>query len=134
MDMAGQPAPAITRVAAWEKIPWLRHGFSTRQGGFSTVYAGEGAPELNLGFTAEDDPGRVRANRELFSNAVAPGFGAMIFVRQVHGTAVKTIARGEQGLMDDAGRGVPRGMARDGGGYGGAGNCLDDARVWMSSR
>ena len=43
----------MVRVAGWERFGWLRHGFSTRAGGVSTVY-GEGT--LNLGWTKEDDP------------------------------------------------------------------------------
>ncbi len=53
--------PLVLRAATLSKIPWLVHGFSTRPGGASTCYAG---PALNLGFTKEDDPARVEANRE----------------------------------------------------------------------
>src|SRR5262249_4175225 len=45
------------------RIPWLVHGFSTRQGGFSTVYGGRA---LNLGFTVEDTRGSVERNRQAF--------------------------------------------------------------------
>jgi polyphenol oxidase len=45
------------------KIPWLVHGFSTRQGGFSRAYGG-GA--LNLGFTKTDSKAAVERNRAAF--------------------------------------------------------------------
>jgi len=50
----------ITSVGLAE-IPWLRHGFSTRQGGVSSEY---GEQQLNLGLTAEDTAENVERNRE----------------------------------------------------------------------
>ena len=53
-------------VPAWEQIPWLWHGFSTRRGGVSRAYCAEEAPgELNLGFTPDDDRANVLRNRDL---------------------------------------------------------------------
>src|ERR1700749_484220 len=63
-----QGAPGVVSVPAWEKLAWLRAGFSTRQGGASTAY-GDG--ELNLGWTKEDDPAIVARNRQRFIHAVA---------------------------------------------------------------
>ncbi len=92
-------------VPGWENFPWLRHGFSSRAGGRSTVY---GEHELNLGFTRDDDPATVVENRTLVLNAVAPGGARMVTVRQVHGTSVKQVHPGEldsvaeaDGLMTD---------------------------------
>src|SRR5580704_7835826 len=53
---ARRTAGAAVWVAGWEKFAWLRHGFSTRMGGVSTIY-GEGS--LNLGWTKEDDAANV---------------------------------------------------------------------------
>ena len=53
----------------WERYKWLRHGFSTRAGGVSTVYSA-GVGELNLGWTTEDDPACVRENRGRFLRLV----------------------------------------------------------------
>jgi hypothetical protein len=47
----------IIRIPGWKQYNWLRHGFSTRQGGVSSVYGGD---TLNLGWTKEDDPDRLR--------------------------------------------------------------------------
>src|SRR5689334_10953655 len=57
-----RPAPPLTSAArnraewipvpAWQELPWIWHGFSTRRGGLSGCYAPKGAlGELNLGFT-----------------------------------------------------------------------------------
>src|ERR1700728_3565845 len=61
-------APGVVSVPAMEALPWLRAGFSTRQGGASTAY-GDG--ELNLGWTREDAPEIVAQNRKRFAQAVA---------------------------------------------------------------
>ncbi len=48
-------------------IPWLVHGFSTRQGGVTEEYGGN---QLNLGITKEDTHEEVARNRELFARAL----------------------------------------------------------------
>ena len=75
-------------------------------GGFSTIYSQDGQPELNLGFTKDDDPGLVAANREAFREAIAPECGRMLFVRQVHGTFVQRVTAGDSGMMSADGRAV----------------------------
>jgi YfiH family protein len=66
--------PAVLRVPQWKAHRWLMHGFSTRQGGVSTVYARESScGDLNLGFTGDDTRENVLRNRELFVRAVAGG-------------------------------------------------------------
>jgi YfiH family protein len=94
----------VVRVRAWERFGWLRHGFSTRMGGLSTVYGGR---DLNLGFTKDDDPEAVAGNRKLFVRAIA-GEGAyeLATLRQVHGTQVKTVTAGEAARQTAEGRAV----------------------------
>ncbi len=83
----------LVQVTAWEQYSWLRHGFSTRSGGTSTVY---GPGQLNLGFTTDDEPERVRENRRRFVEAVTGGeSGSLITVRQVHGAQIQTRLGGE---------------------------------------
>jgi YfiH family protein len=53
----------ILRATPLSKFPWLVHGFSTRQGGFSRVY---GNRDLNLGFTKDDSKAAVERNRAAF--------------------------------------------------------------------
>jgi hypothetical protein len=55
------------RAASLAGLPWLIHGFSTRQGGVSTCYGGH---TLNLNFTADDSAKNVERNRALFLAAV----------------------------------------------------------------
>ena len=85
------------KVAGWERYPWLRAGFSTRQGGGTTAYADGGPGELNLGWTKEDAAKVVAANRERFVRAV---WGAgrqpeLVTVRQFHSGMVRLV--GEPG-------------------------------------
>src|SRR5438309_7644436 len=91
----------LLRVEGWDRYPWLRHGFSTRPGGVSTVYGGD---TLNLGWTKEDDPALVAENRRRFVGAASgemsgnTGF-ALVTVRQVHSAIVQVI-RESQGALD----------------------------------
>jgi YfiH family protein len=69
----GQSVPFL-EVPSWQQA--VAHGFSTRAGGYSTVYqstAGQQQDrpgELNLGFTASDAPEHVRANRAALAASV----------------------------------------------------------------
>ena len=53
----------ILRAPVLSSVPWLVHGFSTRQGGVSTCYGGKA---LNLGVTPDDDAVAVKRNRDRF--------------------------------------------------------------------
>ena len=58
---------AVLRADSLAGLPWLVHGFSTRQGGVSTCY---GDQTLNLGLTQHDTRENVEHNRKLFLEAV----------------------------------------------------------------
>lgn len=75
------------QIPSWTAFPWLRHGFSVRNGGVSTVYGGN---SLNLGWTKEDNPANVAANRLRFLEACGGGSpeGALVTVRQIHSATV----------------------------------------------
>lgn len=78
----------ILRSELLAKQPWLAHGFSTRQGGYSNAYGG-GA--LNLGFTDEDDRQAVERNRELFIRELAgnhDGALELVNLRQIHSDVI----------------------------------------------
>jgi hypothetical protein len=79
--------PEVVRIPLWQEIEWLRHGFSRRSGGVSTVY---GETSLNLGWTKEDDPDNVRENRRLLVDRVGPSM-KLVTVRQVHGNTVQVL-------------------------------------------
>jgi polyphenol oxidase len=55
------------RAPRLDKLGWLVHGFSTRNGGFSSAY---GKNSLNLGFTKEDSQRVVERNRAAFLTQV----------------------------------------------------------------
>jgi len=79
----------VVRVLEWERYSWLRHGFSTRAGGVSTVY---GDADLKLGFTKDDSPNAVRENRRRFVAAVAGEPDVpLTAIRQVHGTKIAIV-------------------------------------------
>ena len=99
-------------------LPWLACGFSTRPGGASTAYRRAGAGgefdrdlnrdlnlDLNLGFTAEDAPQTVAANREKLLRDVAGPSGSyigLVTVRQTHSTAIHRV--GGENVLDLASR------------------------------
>ena len=74
-------------------IPWLVHGFSTRQGGVSTCYGGK---TLNLGQAQDDTPANVERNRALFLkalNAVTKDGSPWPFaqVKQIHSAIIQRV-------------------------------------------
>jgi polyphenol oxidase len=74
-------------------VPWLIHGFSTRQGGFSRRYGGA---TLNLGFTRDDSSVTVRRNRRLFLEKLGAMRGKrlwpLVTLRQIHSDLIHCIA------------------------------------------
>jgi len=75
------------------QLPWLVHGFTTRQGGVSTCYGGD---TLNLGFTQHDSRENVERNRALFLEKI----GAtnedgrpwpLVQMKQVHSAVVRRV-------------------------------------------
>ena len=85
------PAVRPLQIDEWLRFPWLIHGFSTRDGGVSSVY---GPPdhrlaELNLGFTADDVREAVIENRRRLVEALRPAQPLPLkTVKQVHGSRV----------------------------------------------
>jgi len=74
-------------------VPWLVHGFSTRQGGLSTCYGGKA---LNLSLTSHDAKVKVERNRKTFLTALgATGTNGDLWpvqqVRQIHSATVHRI-------------------------------------------
>src|SRR5437868_7868870 len=71
----------ILQAAALAKLPWLTHGFSTREGGVSKL---EGKRVLNLGFTEWDTRENVRENRRKLQAAVGAEEMKLTPVLQFH--------------------------------------------------
>lgn len=87
-----QDVPVI-RFKCFEDIPWLAHGFSTREGGVSEgIYK-----SMNLSFTRGDDPGAVRENFRRFGRAVDMDWKKMVFARQTHTVNVLPVGRKDWG-------------------------------------
>lgn len=84
----------VLRSALLAEIPWLVHGFSTRQGGVSEAYGGN---QLNLGFTAQDTREAVEANRALFLRQLTgeEKIWPLASVHQIHSPAIFRLRRGE---------------------------------------
>jgi len=103
MEWVAEAGVGIVRVAGWERNEWLRHGFSTRSGGVSTVYSA-GSGEFNLGWTKEDDPACVRENRGRFlrlasGEKIGKSGMKLVTVRQVHGNVVRVV-QPEDGVFE----------------------------------
>lgn len=82
----------VLKAPSLSEIPWLIHGFSTRQGGVSKEYGGD---QLNLGLTKEDKPENVARNRELFLTAVGAHRDGEVWpsvqMRQIHSPIVHRV-------------------------------------------
>ena len=90
----------VVRVASWAQYRWLRHGFSTRYGGVSSVYGGS---SLNLGWTKEDDPASVRENRRRFAGAVigenhSDSSFELAGLRQTHSADIREVSQSDLAL------------------------------------
>ena len=78
---------------AFDQIPHLHHGFSTRARGVSV----SGESSLNLGYTSWDSIARVNENRRRFLSALNLENSSLATLRQVHSNRVLIIKdnRGE---------------------------------------
>lgn len=81
----------ILRARVFAGLPWLVHGFSTRQGGVSERYGGK---TLNLGLTPGDEKSTVLRNRELLAHALQAidSNGApwpLVQLKQIHSAIVR---------------------------------------------
>ncbi len=104
-------AASVVRAPGWEKYGWLRHGFSTRFGGVSTIY-GDGA--LNLGWTKEDKADNVSENRRRFLRVIdSKQSSKLLTIKQFNSGLVRMIEDADgvsKGRLETAnGRAVLRG-------------------------
>jgi hypothetical protein len=102
------------RAPGWLRYAWLRHGFSTRAAGVSSIYGSDaGGGSLNLGWTQHDAPANVAENRRRFMaavfsqpiNSAAPSSSrpavpcspspvpCLVTLRQFHSTMLRTVER-----------------------------------------
>jgi purine-nucleoside/S-methyl-5'-thioadenosine phosphorylase / adenosine deaminase len=82
----------VYKAKQLDKLPWLVHGFSSRQGGFSASYGGDA---LNLGFTRYDTRSSVERNREVFLRKIEAtrkgDLWPIITLRQVHSDLIHRV-------------------------------------------
>jgi purine-nucleoside/S-methyl-5'-thioadenosine phosphorylase / adenosine deaminase len=92
----------ILRAAHLNQFPWLVHGFSTRQGGFSRAY---GKAALNLGFTKGDSNAAVQRNRAVFLTELgATGdrkskLWPLVTLRQIHSDIIRVVDSPAESLL-----------------------------------
>ena len=87
------PTVKILRSGKLAGIPWLVHGFSTRQGGVSKEYGGQ---QLNLASTAEDTPecvalNRARLLRKLKAQDESGNPWPLVVLNQVHSAVIHRV-------------------------------------------
>ena len=89
-----KPRPLdILHAPSLADLPWLVHGFSTRQGGVSSCYGGK---TLNLGVTSHDTKANVERNRQSFLKAVGAkndngDLWPLVQVKQIHSAIVHRV-------------------------------------------
>ena len=108
LETTSKAASSIVRIPDWARYPWLRAGFSTRQGGATTAY---GPSEQNLGWTPEDPPATVAANRARFLRTVTKDPPPLVTVRQFHSGMIRTIEPNHGPLATSDGKATLRGDA-----------------------
>jgi len=81
----------VLQAKSLESLPWLVHGFSTRQGGASTCYGGK---SLNLGITPDDSRDNVERNRQMFVAAIIGEKSekpALVQLKQIHSSTIHRV-------------------------------------------
>lgn len=79
----------IAGSRAWNQ-PWLVHGFSTRTGGFTSVFGPK--RDLDLGFDKHDSREAVAKNRKRFLSALGTERMTLISPKQIHSADIKRIS------------------------------------------
>ncbi|HMK93472.1 MAG TPA: polyphenol oxidase family protein [Thermoleophilia bacterium] len=81
-------------------LVWFEAGGRGWRVAFSTRLGGVSAPpfdQLNLGFSTDDDPAAVWANRVAFARAAGLDAGDLVVPGQVHGTVLAEVGSGQRG-------------------------------------
>ena len=80
----------IADSKAWNQ-PWLVHGFSTRAGGFTSVFGAKN--DLNLGFGNHDSREVVEKNRKKFFAALGAKEMTLVAPKQIHSSVVQVFKK-----------------------------------------
>ncbi len=76
-------------LSSLERLPGIRHGFMTREGGVSEGFYAS----LNCGIGSDDDPERVRENRRRVLRKVDLPAGTLLTAYQVHSPDVLVVEK-----------------------------------------
>jgi purine-nucleoside/S-methyl-5'-thioadenosine phosphorylase / adenosine deaminase len=76
----------VLQATAFNKLPWLVHGFSMRQGGVSEI---DGEKVLNLGAMEWDKRANVEENKKRFQAAVGASELDFVSLHQIHSDVVR---------------------------------------------
>jgi len=76
----------VLQLVPYTKLPWLIHGFSTRQGGVSALDGKENL--LNLSFMEWDTRENVAKNRRLFQAAAGAKNLPLVALKQIHSDVI----------------------------------------------
>lgn len=76
----------VLQATAFNKLPWLIHGFSTRAGGVSEI---DGEKVLNLGAVEWDTRENVDENKRRFQSALGASGLNLISLHQIHSDVVR---------------------------------------------
>jgi len=100
LKLAGRTKLTVLKSSLLSKIPWIVHGFSSRNGGVSGVYGGYA---LNLGFTKDDSRSAVERNRGKFLQQLHVNDSwPLITLRQIHSDLIHRVdAEPEHHLTGD---------------------------------
>ena len=94
------------QIPKLNQLPWLVHGFSTRNGGASTCYGG--GRSLNLGFTQHDKRANIEQNRQQLlaalgassaesvgckSSAANSKTWPLVTLRQIHSDVIHVVTK-----------------------------------------
>jgi YfiH family protein len=79
----------VLQVSAFNKIPWLVHGFSMRPGGASEL---DGEKVLNLGAVEWDSRDNVEENTRRFQSALGAQNLEFVSLHQIHSDVVRSFA------------------------------------------
>jgi polyphenol oxidase len=89
----------ILQLTPFAELPWLVHGFSTREAGVSSL---DGENVLNLGFTDWDTRENVEKNRAAFHKGVGGKSLKLVTLKQVHSDAIQIFHSADSTRVGDA--------------------------------
>jgi purine-nucleoside/S-methyl-5'-thioadenosine phosphorylase / adenosine deaminase len=81
-----QRGVTVLQAVAFNKLPWLVHGFSTRPGGVSEI---DGEKVLNLGAVEWDKRENVEENKKRFQAATGASDLEFVSLHQIHSDVVR---------------------------------------------